>query len=86
MKETEDLVQYFLTYEEGSLPERSLLWRILCNLRKDAWKALLKEARNRRGKKEVEGKEEPIEIDPQILDKLMSVPTVSKGKSSNDRF
>ena len=86
MKETEDLVKYFPTYEEGSLPERSFLWGILCTLRRDVWKALLKEARNRRGKKEVEDKEELIEIDPQILDKPMSVPTVSKGKSSNYGF
>ena len=44
------------------------------------WKALLNEARNRRGKKEVEVKDELIEIDPQILDKLMSAPAVSKVK------
>ena len=86
MKETEYLVQYFPTYEEGSLPERSFLWGILCTLRKEAWKALLKEARNKRGKKEIEDKEELIEIDPQILDKLMIVLTVSKSKSSNDGF
>ena len=72
VKETEDLIQYFPTYEEGSLPESSFLWRIFCILRKDAWKVLLKEARNRRGKKEVEEKKKLIEIDPQILDKLMS--------------
>ena len=59
---------------------------IFCTLRKDAWKALLKEDQNRSGKKEIEDKKELIEIYPQILDKLMSVPTVWKGKSLNDGF
>ena len=86
VKDTEDLVYYFPNYEEGSLPERSFLWGILGTLKRDKWKALLKEARNRRGKKEVENKDELIEIDPQIFDKLMSAPTVSKGKILNDGF
>ena len=80
MKDTEDLVYYFPNYEEGSLPKSSFLWGILGTLKRDEWKALLKEARNRRGKKEVEDKDELIEIDPQILDKLMSAPAVSKVK------
>ena len=63
-----------------SLPKSSFLWGILGTLKRDEWKALLKEARNRRWKKEVEDKDELIEIDPQILDKLMSAPAVSKVK------
>ena len=36
VKETEDLVPYFPTFEEGSPPERSFLWGILGTLKRDS--------------------------------------------------
>ena len=81
---------------EGNRRPRSIfsdIWRrisswkivLMRNIRKakkrHTWKKLLKEARISRGKKKAEDKEELIEIDPQILSKLVEAPSVSKGKA-----
>ena len=79
VKETEDLVPYFLTFEEVFLPKRSFLWGILGTLKRNIWKQLLKETIISSRKKKKEYKEELIEIDPQILSKLVEAPSVSKG-------
>ena len=79
VKNVEELACYFPTLEEGKLPDRFFLWGILGTLKRNEWAKLLKDARNRRGKKEAEDKDGLIEIDPDILEKIMSAPTISKS-------
>ena len=75
----EELACYFPTLEEGKLPDRSFLWGILGTLKREEWAKILKDARSKRGKKEAEDRRELIDIDPEILEKIMKAPTISKG-------
>ena len=79
IKEIPELLEYFPDIEEGDIPDRSFMWGILGTLRREAWGALLENARKARSWGTDEPKDELIEIHPEILEELLSAPIQSKG-------
>ena len=61
-------------------PDRAFMWGVLGFLRGDAYKQLINDARVARSKGNEEDKNDLIEVHPEILDKLIQIPSVSKSK------
>ena len=79
VKEVPELLKCFPDLEDDELPDRSFLWGILWTKKSNEWAKLLENARKGRGKQE-DNNEELIEIDPEILAKLLSAPIQNRGK------
>ena len=79
VKEIPKLLLYFPDFQENELPDRAYLRGVLWVLREDGWKQLISQARKARIAAEEEDKEELIEIHPDILHTLTSLPDVKKG-------
>ena len=58
------------------------MWGVLGALKGDACKELISKARQARSTGNEENKYDFIEIHPDLLDKLMKVPTMSKSKKN----
>ena len=80
VKEIPELLQYFPEFADDDYPDRDLMWEVLGTLRKNACKRLIHDSRMARSKNEEENKNDLIEIHPEILDKLIQIPSTSKRK------
>ena len=79
VKEIPELLLYFPDFEYNELPDKAYLWGVLGAIREDGWKQLISQARKARIAAEEEDKEELIEIHPDILHTLTSLPDVKIG-------
>ena len=61
-------------------PDRAFMRGVLGFLRRDACKQLINDARVARSKGNEADKNDLIEVHPEILDKLIQIPSVSKSK------
>ena len=80
MQEIPDLLKYFPDFEPGELSDREFMWTILSTLREDAVKTIINQVRSNRALSNQEDKQELIEIAPSILNELLNVPHINKGK------
>ena len=79
-KENLELLKYFLDLEKDEVPEWTFLWTVLSTLRSIEWKSILQEARKIRTQKSNEDQNELIEIYPDLLDRLIAAPMLTKSK------
>ena len=78
VKDIHELLEYFPGIEDSYIPDKSFMWRILGTLRNKEWVCLIEEAKVARGTQKEESTDYLIEILPEFLEKLMSVPIISK--------
>ena len=80
VKEVPELLKYFPDLEKDEVPDRTFLWTVLSTLRPIGWKSILEEARKIRTEQSGEDQNELIEIHPDLLDRLIAAPMLTKGK------
>ena len=80
VKEVPELLKYFPDLEKDEVPDRTFLWTVLSTLRPIGWKSILEVARKIRTQQSNEDQNELIEIYPDLLDKLIAAPMLTKGK------
>ena len=79
VKEVPELLKYFPDLADNELPDRTFLWTVLSTLRPDGWKIMLEEARKARCKQSEDNNDEFIEIHPDLLNKILAAPMLTKG-------
>ena len=82
-KEIPELLIYFPDFKDDEIPDRTYMRIILCTLKLDEWNKLIEEARKVRGQSLEESKDSLIEVHPEILQKLLETPLISKGKNKS---
>ena len=80
VSQVKELTDYFPDFKEKEVPDRSFLWGVLGNLKRDAWEQLLNEARAQRSAGAEQKQDELIQMDRSFLEKIMKAPNMSKGK------
>ena len=79
VQECEDLKEYFPDMEDGTLPERDFLMGLLCTLKSDEMKELIKEARDNRALSNNSDADMMIEVTDNARDQLLGLlPNKSK--------
>ena len=80
MQEIPDLLNNFTDFEPRELPDREFMWTILSTLRENEVKTIINKVRGNRALSAQEDKQELIKIAPSILNELLNVPHINKGK------
>ena len=80
MQEIPDLLNNFTDFEPRELPDREFMWTILSTLRENEVKTIINQVRGNRALSAQEDKQELIKITPSILNELLNVPHINKGK------
>ena len=80
VKEVAELLQYFPDINDKELPDQAYMWTVLSTLKMDEWNKLIEEARKVRSINTENSNDSLIEIHPEILGSLLSVPLLSRGK------
>ena len=83
IKEIEEFNQYFQDFKVGEPPERKFHWSIISTFCPEATKKIIEDARKDRSIKSEENKEELVEVDNKIFQKIKSVFS-QKGKFIED--
>ena len=76
VKGCQGLMIYFPDYTESQLPDREFMFAIISTVYPKSLRELVEKAREKRSLKEDADKDELIEIDPEVLNRIMSVLTM----------
>ena len=80
VKQIPKLAKNFSDFKDKEFPDRSYLLEVLETLRTAEWIKLVDDASKDRSKDKSTVKYELIEVNPEILKKLMSIPTLAHGE------